>query len=68
MEAERGGDKSFGNARAVRTLWESTREAQAMRLARALGVGNTGRDAIVTIEPCDIETALATHERQGADP
>ena len=72
MEAERGGDKksdqmSFGNARAVRTLWESTREAQAMRLA-AKRAGNTGRDAIVTIEPGDIETAMATYERQGVGP
>ncbi|WP_137935388.1 AAA family ATPase [Mesorhizobium comanense] len=72
MEAERGGDKksgqmSFGNARAIRTLWESTREAQATRLA-AKAVGNTDRDAIVTIEPGDIETAMATHERQGVGP
>ncbi|KQU86248.1 AAA family ATPase [Mesorhizobium sp. Root102] len=77
MEAERGGDKksdqmssgqmSFGNARAIRTLWENTREAQAMRLA-AKAVGNTDRDAIVTIEPGDIETAMATHERQGVGP
>lgn len=77
MEAERGGDKksdqmssdqmSFGNARAVRTLWESTREAQAMRLATKR-LGNTGRDAIITIEPGDIETAMATYERQGVGP
>ncbi|WP_027170232.1 AAA family ATPase [Mesorhizobium sp. WSM3224] len=65
MEAERGDD--FGNARAIRTLWEGTREAQAMRLATK-GVGNTGRDAIITIEPHDIETAMATHEQQGAGP
>ncbi|WP_244426087.1 AAA family ATPase [Mesorhizobium amorphae] len=65
MEAERGDD--FGNARAIRTLWEGTREAQAMRLARQ-GVGTSGRDAIMTIEPHDIETAMATYERQGADP
>ncbi|MER8458306.1 AAA family ATPase [Mesorhizobium sp. M1300] len=62
MAAERG--DNFGNARAIRTLWESTREAQAMRLA-AKGVGDTGRDAIITIEPRDIETAMATYERQG---
>ncbi|RWK58567.1 AAA family ATPase [Mesorhizobium sp.] len=72
MEAERGGDQksdqtSFGNARAVRTLWEQTREAQAMRLA-ASGIGKPGRDAIITITPDDIETAMATHERQGAAP
>ncbi|MER9363059.1 AAA family ATPase [Mesorhizobium sp. M0500] len=63
MEAE-GGDH-FGNARAIRTLWEGTREAQAMRLARE-GVGNAGRDAIMTIGPEDIETAMATYERQGS--
>ena len=67
MEAERGEEKSFGNARAVRTLWESTREAQAMRLATKRA-GNTGRDAIITIEPGDIETAMATYERQGVVP
>jgi len=32
MEAERGAQ--FGNGRAVRTLWERTREAQALRLSR----------------------------------
>jgi stage V sporulation protein K len=63
MEAERG--ESFGNGRAVRTLWERIREAQAMRLATK-GIGNAGRDAIMTIEPPDIEAAMATSERQGA--
>lgn len=57
MEAKRGADQmSFGNARAVRTLWERTREAQAMRLATQ-GVGSAGRDAIMRIEPRDIEAA-----------
>jgi SpoVK/Ycf46/Vps4 family AAA+-type ATPase len=57
MEAERGADQmSFGNARAVRTLWERTREAQAMRLATR-GVGSAGRDAIMRIEAQDIEAA-----------
>lgn len=56
MEAERG--ESFGNARAVRTLWEKTREAQAMRLATR-SVGNAGRDAIMRIEVLDIEAAAA---------
>lgn len=56
MEAERR--ESFGNARAVRTLWEKTREAQAMRLATR-GVGNAGRDAIMRIEVLDIEAVAA---------
>ena len=69
MKAERGGDQKsdrksdqesgqmpFGNARAVRTFWEGTREAQAMRLATK-GVGSAGRDAIMRIEVCDIEAA-----------
>ena len=61
METERGEDQtsaqmSFGNARAVRTLWEQTREAQAIRLATQ-GVGGAGRDAIMRIEPRDIEAA-----------
>ncbi|SEF14910.1 ATPase family associated with various cellular activities (AAA) [Rhizobiales bacterium GAS191] len=53
MEAERG--EQFGNGRAVRTLWERTREAQALRLARS-GVG-LGRDPIMRIEARDIEAA-----------
>lgn len=65
MEAERG--DAFGNARAIRALWEATREAQAMRLATKR-VGDTGRDAIITIEPHDIETAMATYDRQGVGP
>lgn len=56
MEAERG--ESFGNARAVRTLWEKTREAQAMRLATR-GIDGAGRDAIMRIEVLDIEAAAA---------
>jgi SpoVK/Ycf46/Vps4 family AAA+-type ATPase len=81
MESERGGNqeraqksdqmsdqKSFGNARAVRTLWERTREAQAMRLATE-GIGNAGRDVIMTIAPEDIEAAMTVaSERQGAGP
>jgi len=67
METERVGDKkSFGNARAVRTLWERTREAQAMRLA-TYGVGNAGRDAIMTIEAEDVDAAMANHERQESE-
>lgn len=56
MEVERG--ESFGNARAVRTLWEKTREAQAMRLATR-GVGSAGKEAIMRIEVLDIEAAAA---------
>ncbi|WP_095204618.1 AAA family ATPase [Mesorhizobium carmichaelinearum] len=66
MEAERGGDKSFGNARAVRTLWERTREAQAVRLATT-GIGCANRDAIMSIAPQDFEAALAMQERQGGE-
>jgi stage V sporulation protein K len=54
MEAERS--EAFGNGRAVRTLWERTREAQALRLARA---GAVDRNAIVHIEAGDIETAMS---------
>lgn len=62
MEAERGADKrTFGNARAVRTLWEQTCEAQAMRLATK-GVGSAGREAIMRIEARDIEAATASPE------
>ena len=56
MEAERL--ETFGNGRAVRTLWERTREAQALRLARA---GLFDKDAILRIDADDIETA----SRQG---
>lgn len=58
MEAEQGGDRaeSFGNARAVRTFWERTREAQAMRLART-GIGSAGRDVIMRVEASDIDEA-----------
>ena len=52
MESERG--ETFGNARAVRTLWERTREAQALRLARS---GGSGREAILRIDAADIEAA-----------
>jgi len=66
MEAEHG--ETFGNARAVRTLWERTRESQAMRLARR-GIGNSGPDAIMRIEARDIEMAAADPaERHGVAP
>ena len=67
MEAEGGEDKrTFGNARAVRTFWERTREAQAMRLAKK-GVGSAGRAAIMTIKQEDIDAAMVMHERQEVD-
>ena len=52
LESERG--ETFGNGRAVRTLWERTREAQALRLARS---GGSGRGAILRIAASDIEAA-----------
>lgn len=61
MEAQRG--ETFGNARAMRTLWERTREAQAMRLATRGGLGDAGREAVLTIQREDIESAMATDER-----
>ncbi len=57
MEAERS--ENFGNGRAVRTLWERTREAQALRLARS---GGLGKDAILRIDAEDIQAA----SRQGS--
>lgn len=68
MEAEHGGDrsKSFGNARAVRTLWERSREAQAMRLAARGRLGAAGREAVLTIQREDIEAAMTTDERHEA--
>ena len=54
MEAERG--EAFGNGRAVRTLWERTREAQALRLTFA---GAVDRNTILRIEARDIEAAMS---------
>jgi stage V sporulation protein K len=48
--------ETFGNGRAVRTLWERTREAQASRVMRL--VGRTADD-LVTIEGADIDAAAA---------
>ncbi len=62
---QKSGQKSFGNARAIRTLWERTREAQAVRLATA-GIDHAGRDAVVTIEVGDIEAAFAGSEISGS--
>jgi len=59
MEAQRDEDQmSFGNARAVRTFWERTREAQALRLATK-GAGSAGRDAVMRIQALDIERAIS---------
>jgi len=48
--------ESFGNGRAMRTLWERTREAQATRVMRQ--VDRTVED-LVTIEAADIDAAIA---------
>jgi AAA+ superfamily predicted ATPase len=66
MEAERAGDeRTFGNARAVRTLWERTREAQAMRLAKR-GVARVSRDAIMRITASDVEAAANSEATERA--
>jgi stage V sporulation protein K len=54
MESERG--EAFGNGRAVRTLWERTREAQALRLALA---DTVDRNTILRIEAQDVEAAMS---------
>ena len=46
--------ETFGNGRAVRTLWERTREAQAGRVMR---LANRTADDLVTVEAADIDTA-----------
>jgi stage V sporulation protein K len=48
--------ETFGNGRAMRTLWERTREAQAMRVMRR--ADRTAED-LVTIEAADIDAAIA---------
>jgi SpoVK/Ycf46/Vps4 family AAA+-type ATPase len=52
----RGPSQTFGNGRAVRTLWERTREAQAGRVMRHQD--RTAED-LMTIEAEDIDTAAA---------
>ncbi len=47
--------ETFGNGRAMRTLWERTREAQATRVMRR--ADRTPED-LVTIEAADIEAAI----------
>jgi stage V sporulation protein K len=46
--------RSFGNGRAVRTLWERTREAQAGRVMRR---ADRTVDDLVTIQADDIDAA-----------
>ena len=48
--------ETFGNGRAVRTLWERTREAQAGRVMRQ---ADRTPDDLVTIEAADIDAAAA---------
>ena len=48
--------RTFGNGRAMRTLWERTREAQAGRVMRR--ADRTGDD-LVTIQADDIDAAAA---------
>ena len=48
--------ETFGNGRAVRTLWERTREAQAGRVMRLSG---RTADDLVTIQGADIDAAMA---------
>ena len=53
----------FGNARAVRTLWERAREAQAVRMA--MNGGALDRRAVLNIDAGDIlaaERAMAPGE------
>ena len=45
----------FGNARAVRTLWERVREAQAVRMA--MTGGEPDRRAVLSIDASDILAA-----------
>ena len=48
--------ETFGNGRAVRTLWERTREAQAGRVMRR---ADRTDDDLVTIEAADVDAAAA---------
>ena len=48
--------ETFGNGRAVRTLWERTREAQAGRVMRQ--PDRTPED-LVTVEAADIDAAAS---------
>jgi hypothetical protein len=48
--------RTFGNGRAVRTLWERTRETQAGRVMRRV---DRTVDDLITIEADDIDEAAA---------
>jgi stage V sporulation protein K len=48
--------RTFGNGRAVRTLWERTREAQAGRIMRR---ADRTADDLITIEADDIDEAAS---------
>ena len=48
------GERTFGNGRAVRTLWERTREAHARRIVRR---ADRTPDELITIEAEDIDQA-----------
>jgi hypothetical protein len=52
----RGKSRTFGNGRAMRTLWERTREAQAGRVMRQR---NRTPEDLVTIDAADIEEAAS---------
>ena len=52
----RGKDRTFGNGRAMCTLWERTREVQARRVMRQI---DRTPDDLVTIEADDIDAAAA---------
>lgn len=60
LEGEHG--EQFGNARAIRTLWERTREAQAVRLAKP-GAGSD-REAVLRLEAADVETAASRSDHR----
>jgi len=53
---QRARAETFGNGRAVRTLWERTREAQASRVMRLPG---RTADDLVTVQAADIDAAAA---------
>jgi hypothetical protein len=50
------GGRTFGNGRAVRTLWERTREAQAGRVMRQ---ADRTADDLITIAADDIDEAAS---------
>lgn len=58
-----GDPRTAGNGRAVRTLWERSREAQASRIVRL--PGRTAED-LVTITAADIEAAAEIGLREAA--